>query len=414
MHSKVLVVDEKMGIIGGRNHQNMYFDRDPKYNFKDRDILVIGSAVQDLVRSFREYWEYEYSVPGQYLTDVAKHLQEGTYPLAPKDIQTHPMFKEIDRQASDYDHIRQRFVEKAYRVEGQVEFFADAPGKPSKEKQHQGATWGTSSVGPLIKAANSSLIVQTPYLIFSESALSGLKKLRKEHPEMEFIGSTNSLAAADHYFTYAIAMKQKQRVLKDIGLQIFELKPVPGDVREMIPRYDQLKDERVATVDDSGERMAVTVKGPIVGIHAKSIVVDDHIALVGSHNFDPRSNTYDTQVVVVIWDKQVALALKANILRDTEPQNSWVVAATEQTPVVSPCLNCFGSCFSALPVFDIWPFSYSSSFELREGMEPVAADNPVFYELYEDVGQFPEVEDSGKAVQTRLFKAMGGFTKPLM
>jgi phosphatidylserine/phosphatidylglycerophosphate/cardiolipin synthase-like enzyme len=222
MHSKVLIVDDELGIIGGRNHQNKYFDRDPEYNFKDRDILVIGPAVQAMVSSFREYWDYEYSVPAQYLQDVAKHLEEGSYPLVPEDIKTHPMFKEIDRQASDYDTIRKLFVEKAYRVEGQVEFFADAPGKPPKEKQDQGATWGTTTgVGSLVKAANSSLMVQTPYLIFSERGISGLKQLRKEHPDIELIASTNSLAAADHFFTYGIAMKQKQRVLKDIGFQLF-------------------------------------------------------------------------------------------------------------------------------------------------------------------------------------------------
>jgi phosphatidylserine/phosphatidylglycerophosphate/cardiolipin synthase-like enzyme len=143
-------------------------------------------------------------------------------------------------------------------------------------------------------------------------------------------------------------------------------------------------------------------------------VVDDHIAFVGPHNFDPHSGAYDTQVVIAIWDKQVALALKDNILRDTAPQNSWVVAPRKQTPVVSPCLNCFSGCFSLLPVFDIWPSSYSTSFELQEGMEPVAADHPEFYERYENVGQFPEVEDSGKVTETWLYKAMGGFTAPLM
>jgi hypothetical protein len=47
-------------------------------------------------------------------------------------------------------------------------------------------------------------------------------------------------------------------------------------------------------------------------------------------------------------------------------------------------------------------------------MEPVAADHPEFYERYENVGQFPEVEDSGKVTETWLYKAMGGFTAPLM
>jgi hypothetical protein len=67
-----------------------------------------------------------------------------------------------------------------------------------------------------------------------------------------------------------------------------------------------------------------------------------------------------------------------------------------------------------MPIFDVWPFKYSTSWDLREGEEPVPPGHPEFYQRYKNVGQFPTVNMSTKDVQTRLFKVMGGFTEPLM
>jgi phosphatidylserine/phosphatidylglycerophosphate/cardiolipin synthase-like enzyme len=56
MHNKLLAVDERMGIVGGRNIQDSYFDHGNKLNFKDLDLLVVGPAVKDMYRSFEMYW----------------------------------------------------------------------------------------------------------------------------------------------------------------------------------------------------------------------------------------------------------------------------------------------------------------------------------------------------------------------
>ena len=45
MHTKLLLVDGAVGITGGRNYQDDYYDWDAEYNFRDRDVLVAGPAV---------------------------------------------------------------------------------------------------------------------------------------------------------------------------------------------------------------------------------------------------------------------------------------------------------------------------------------------------------------------------------
>lgn len=202
-------------------------------------------------------------------------------------------------------------------------------------------------------------------------------------------------------------------------MNLYEFKPFPEGVREYIPRYDQLlADYQPEESDDPSyehiERMPVHQKGPRTGMHAKSIVVDSTIAIIGSHNFDPRSISINTESAVIIWDADIARDLEQNILIDIEPQNSWVIAKQESIPFLYHFSEVIGTISQSLPVFDIWPFQYSSSYQLREGKNPVPASHPDFYKYYEDVGQFPEVNMSVKDIQTRLFKAFGGFAAPLM
>jgi phosphatidylserine/phosphatidylglycerophosphate/cardiolipin synthase-like enzyme len=46
MHNKMMIVDDRVAIIGGRNIQDEYFDWHPDYNYRDRDLLVAGPVTQ--------------------------------------------------------------------------------------------------------------------------------------------------------------------------------------------------------------------------------------------------------------------------------------------------------------------------------------------------------------------------------
>src|SRR5690606_5376618 len=56
MHNKLLVIDDAVGIAGGRNYQDDYYDWDGEYNFRDRDVLVAGPVVREMERNFAAYW----------------------------------------------------------------------------------------------------------------------------------------------------------------------------------------------------------------------------------------------------------------------------------------------------------------------------------------------------------------------
>jgi cardiolipin synthase C len=74
MHNKVMVVDGTVGIVGGRNIQDEYFDWHPGYDYRDRDILVAGPAARTMTENFDAFWEDPRTLPPEELSDVARLL----------------------------------------------------------------------------------------------------------------------------------------------------------------------------------------------------------------------------------------------------------------------------------------------------------------------------------------------------
>jgi len=416
MHNKVMVVDNQIAIVGGRNIENKYFDMDPIYSFKDREILVVGRVVQDMRRSFLDYWFYENSIALKDLTDVGHDITAITTtepvrallrsPVSPKLIN-------INRNASSFTYIQNTFSSRAIEVNGRVEFIADTPGKFEKDDDAPSkSTLRARTI--LFQEARESLIIQTPYLCFGKDGLKQLKRLRKRFPDLQIIVSSNSLATTDDLLVYAVSLQQKKQLLKNLGIQIFELKPIPGDVRQMIRRYDRLTAEKENGKEGSNDSRPEQSFGTKVGIHGKSFVLNDKIVWIGSHNFDPRSDNLNTEAALVIWDARVADEVKDDILSDIEPQNSWVVAKRRKLPVLSYFTGFLETFSRKLPIFDVWPFYYSTNYELRSGGIPAPSDHPDFHEHYKPVGSFPGLNFAPEGVLARPVKAFAGLAMPLI
>ncbi len=73
MHDKTFVVDGQVAITGGRNMADEYFDYDHDYNFRDRDVLLLGSAAEDIGLSFERFWQ----------SPLAKSVQQLLHELEP-------------------------------------------------------------------------------------------------------------------------------------------------------------------------------------------------------------------------------------------------------------------------------------------------------------------------------------------
>jgi phosphatidylserine/phosphatidylglycerophosphate/cardiolipin synthase-like enzyme len=410
MHNKLLLVDEAFGIAGGRNYEDRYYDWDDAFDYRDRDVLVTGPAAAAQMReSFDRFWNHGQTEPLTRLRDVsgailadgiaAPHWSAHAYRDAAR-------VAALSQQADDGDWIRAHFVERALRV-GRVEYFSDAPGKPDPGAAPHANALGQRIMG-LVRDARSQIVLQTPYLVLSPTARAVFDKLHHEHPGLRVIVSTNSLAATDAFYVYALSYKYKKRYLK-LGFEIHEFKPFPQEADEVVADYASLGlhgNAGAAGYQRYG-RAPLSRSGVRVGLHAKSMVIDDAVTVIGSHNFDPRSDAYNTESGFIIFDRALAAAVKRSILRDAAAENAWTIARRPRAQPWGKINGAIADISTALPLFDIWPFRYASSFELNSSCAPVPPSDPHFQECDSDVGDFPEVDLPLTAIYTRIVTAFG-------
>ncbi len=394
MHNKVFIVDGQYGMVGGRNFQSRYYDWDPEFNYKDRDVLAVGPEVTKMVTSFEDFWHSEHVVPSEYLIDVSRRLLDDDMAhhdwLAEPDSKTEKML----RMATDAERIKNRWIPELMVVD-RLEFYSDTHDKPFNKESRKHSEHLTKKINQIISNTEHRLLMQTPYLVFSKKAKKIFKKLRKKNPDYQFIVSTNSLASTDAYYVYAISFKHKRHYLKRLGMNIHEFRKRPADWQDMFAS---------GQIDEKTR----------FGMHSKSFVVDDRYAMIGSHNFDPRSDYLNTEAGFIIESEAFAAALSADIERDILNKNAWRVAAKEQIPFFSDVSGALATLSRKLPILDIWPFRYATSYELKPGHQEVPPDHPEFFNNYEAVGNFPDVNLPLKQIQTIIISAFGGFAEPVM
>jgi cardiolipin synthase C len=434
MHNKLLLVDDAIGITGGRNYQDRYFNWDNEFDYVDRDVMVGGPAAKAMANSFDLFWNHKRAVPLTHLRDVNRLILRDPHPPAwPTPHYANPSrVASAQAESEDPAWLTEHLIEPSL-VTGKVEYFSDRPGKTENPDKRDVREF-TMHVMHLVSDAKQEVVLQTPYLVMSSRARRIFKKLRNEPLPPKIIVSTNSLASTDAFAVYAVSYKQRRIYLTHYSFNIYEMKP-HADVA--IDAYDQANVEDQDEDDDTssalqtpgakrrapgnerrpglfGSNSRRNRPAPLVstgrrfGLHAKSLVVDDDLAMVGTHNFDPRSDRYNTEAGVIIYDQRFASALRDSIMQATLPQNSWVIAEQQPTiPVLGQISLAISSVSARLPFFDIWPFRYATSYDIKPGCTPLLPADPNFQRCYAPAGDFPDVDISPKLIYTRFITAFG-------
>jgi len=450
MHNKLLLVDGAVGITGGRNYQDDYYDWDDEYNFRDRDLLVAGPVVRDMADDFGRFWNNPLSVPPARLVDVGTMLlRDGVPALQPHPFERPERARRM-REDADDPALAARLAAQAMEV-SEVYYVSDLPGKHTGEDPTSHAAM-SRSLRRMIESAQEEVLLQTPYLVLSDAAQQTFRDLHDRPDPPRVIVSTNSLAATDAFIAYALSYKYKRRFLREFGFNIYEYKPFPEDApvdlgatgaflpdyvppeepRSAPPPRDRssvLRSNRHRQVQQSeygamryvgrraNEPVPLRRAGVRIGLHAKSMVVDERIGVVGTHNFDPRGDTWNTEGSVVVVDETFARALADSIRRDISPGNSWVIAPRDKAPVLWGLEYSLAKASEYLPLFDLWPVRYATSYEYVPGEHcpaPLPPDDPGFRDCYRPVGDFPEVNPALKGLPTRLFTAFGAGLAPIL
>jgi putative cardiolipin synthase len=307
MHDKTAIFDNIAGITGGRNMADEYFDYDHEYNFRDRDVLLLGRSVSDMSANFEEFWGSELTVP------VAEILEDESDNISAADAVRR--FRELHAYAEDPANFEPKVREAIARASEyfpallramsweDVVFLSDVPGKNDGESGLGGGGDSTDELFNAVRDAKESVLIQSPYLIMPEGGIELFKELVDRGVRIRV--STNSLASTDNIQAFSGYQSQREDLLL-AGVELFEFMDEPNIREQLIDRYP-----RIAEND------------PVFAIHAKSMVIDGRIVFIGTFNLDPRSANLNTEVGVLIDSLELGRQVTESIERDILPGNSW-------------------------------------------------------------------------------------------
>ena len=307
MHDKTAIFDNVAGITGGRNMADEYFDFDHDYNFRDRDVLLLGRAVNDMTENFEEFWNSEFVHPVETILEIEHQaitepeVEQYTRALHAYARDPENFEPEIREAIATIDEYFPALLD-AMSWENAL-FISDTPGKNEGDAGLGGGGESTQILFDAVRNAKSSVLIQSPYLIMPEGGIELFQELVERGVRVRV--STNSLASTDNIPAFSGYYGQRDDLL-DAGVELYEFKPHPAFKDELIERYPRLAD-----------------KNPIFALHAKSMVVDDETVYIGTFNLDPRSTNLNTEVGLLVDSKELARQLTDSIERDMDPANSW-------------------------------------------------------------------------------------------
>jgi phosphatidylserine/phosphatidylglycerophosphate/cardiolipin synthase-like enzyme len=258
LHDKVFVVDGRQAVIGSRNLDGRNFGLACR-NFVDRDAYVCGCAAEASHRHFHRLWTSGDVRP------VKPGGLGSCLKLGGDDCPNCTLDRSLNKLVAcgfiQLDAVELWSVSHAQTAT--VHFLYDDGGP----KEEPGDI--STKLLELLDYAQHSIVLESPYLVFSEHLKKALTRAQARGVDVVIL--TNSLASTDQELVYAQYENQK-RMMIERGVEFWEF------------------------------------AGPS-HLHAKSILVDGYISVIGSYNFDPRSEHLNTETAIISCDEGLADAL---------------------------------------------------------------------------------------------------------
>ena len=313
MHNKIFVADNAAAITGGRNLGENYFGQSKGTNFVDIDILAVGQIVRDLSRSFDQYWNNPLAYPVQSLM-TAQDLKM----LAPK------------AAASDQNNPSHRLLPAAQAPNAAPAQTVDAALDPTRALPNSTDlslltwTWAPSALLvdhpskiaadaddvaeaqetavdgllQLMSQAKTDVLIVSPYFVPGKVMMGKFAELRRRGVRVRVL--TNSLASNDAPAAHAGYARYRKALLA-MGIEIYEMRA-----------------EQEGTLKSFGSGAGSTGGsngGSRASLHAKVVVVDSRLLVVGSMNLDLRSKLQNSEVAIAIRNR----TLSQEAIRMIEP-----------------------------------------------------------------------------------------------
>jgi putative cardiolipin synthase len=310
MHNKTFIVDGEVVITGGRNVADEYFDYDQEYSFRDRDLLLFGGVTRDVQASFETFWKHPLSQPLSKLVDPGEGKLDP--PTVWKELHAYAcdpgnFWPDVRDQIKSLPEAFARLRQEIRWVPG-TRFVSDVPGKNDGTKGLKGGGVSTDAVIGLVKSAQKSLVLQSPYLVTTDMGRKLFADAVKRGVRVRIL--SNSLASTDNLEAFSGYARNREELLAT-GVEVYEWRPDAA-----------VRRERMADVLEKA-----TGHVPIFGVHAKTMVVDDETLVVGTFNLDPRSTNLNTECITIVPSPELASGVLAHMDEEMKPRNAWRTTA---------------------------------------------------------------------------------------
>jgi cardiolipin synthase C len=299
MHNKLLVADNSIALLGGRNIGDQYFQIDPESQFADDDVFVGGPIVHALSGTFDEFWNSASTIPAQALPGINTHArrQKG---YADK----------VDKAGFDYQSKLESGEPLAGIIAGRLplvwadaQVVCDSPDKGRVAGKASASSLMYEPVAQAVAQTQSELLVVSPYVIPSKDELHLLEDRLGHKVRIRIL--TNSLESAPELSAHSGYMHYRKALLRD-GVELYEVRSRLGDSR------------------GSGESTNISRYGNYA-LHAKLYVFDRQRLFIGSMNLDQRSRHLNTEVGLIIDSAELSQQAANRFEAMTRPENSYTV-----------------------------------------------------------------------------------------
>jgi len=297
MHNKLLVIDNAIGVVGGRNIADVYFGVSEDHNYRDLDVLTAGPVVREASASFDLFWNSAWAIPVGAM--VGENTTEKDLDAARKGLEEriaaagypYPMYQNVDEVRARLAEIRDNFMWARGSV--LVE-------NPSRVDSAVGIGVIHQALSQKVSAVKRELLIESPYFVLPDPVIERVGQLIARGVKVRAL--TNSAVSNDVIVAHAEYARTRENLLK-AGLDLYELRPDT----DMEKHWSIL----------SGRSRAA--------LHCKAIVFDRKSVFIGSFNLDPRSSTLNTEIGVMIDSPEIAVRVAEIMDEGVSPGSAFHV-----------------------------------------------------------------------------------------
>ena len=320
MHNKLLVADNAIALIGGRNIGDAYFQIDPEGQFADDDVFAVGPVVEKLSATFDEFWNSPLAIPVQALSgptvtrgalnERREKLREDRHELVVQGV-------DYATRVSSGEPFNSLLTGRLALFWAPVEIVYDSPDKKDVES---GAMLGRlmhRRVAQVAEEVQREFLMVTPYLVPGKDGMRLLHDLRARGVRVRIL--TNSLESSTVLLAQSGYMRYRVPML-EMGVELFEIRSLLGNSR------------------GSGQTPVISLFGSY-SLHAKLFVFDRQKIFVGSMNFDQRSLHLNTEIGLIIDSAELAQQIAARFDAMIQPENAYEVLMQPALAGLEPLLR---------------------------------------------------------------------------